>query len=40
MQVEMTYEGDQVLVAYLLENAQAIFHQSDKPSKISKIGSN
>lgn len=40
MQVEMTYDGDQVLVAFLLESAQAIFKQTDTPSKISSIGSN
>ncbi len=28
MQVEMTYEGDSILAAYLLENAQSILDDS------------
>lgn len=39
MQVEMTCEGDEVLAAYLLENAQMMLGNSDSPlSKISSIG--
>jgi len=39
MQVEMTYEGDRVLAAYLLENAQSILDDSSPPvPKISSIG--
>lgn len=39
MQVEMTCEGDQVLAAYLLENAQSILNQSPpSSSKICSIG--
>ena len=38
MQVEMTYEGDQALIAYLLENAQSFFDRNIPiPSKISSI---
>lgn len=32
MQVEMTYEGDSVLAAYLLENAQSFVFQEKLPS--------
>ena len=39
MQVEMTCEGDQVLAAYLLENAQMILDDQNAPaSKVSSIG--
>jgi len=39
MDVEMTCEGDQVLAAYLLENAQSILDNSAPPnSKVSSIG--
>ncbi len=38
MQVEMTCEGDEVLAAYLLENARSILDDQSPPSKISSIG--
>lgn len=37
MQVEMTCEGDQVLAAYLLENAQSYLNQS--PPTAGDLGS-
>lgn len=39
MHVEMTYEGDEVLAAFLIESAQSIFdHQRNDSSKVSSIG--
>ncbi len=39
MHVEMTCEGDEVLAAYLLQNAQSILDsKEDSSSKISSIG--
>ncbi|NGX38768.1 MAG: hypothetical protein KR126chlam1_00079 [Chlamydiae bacterium] len=39
MQVEMTCEGDEILAAFLLENAQSILDNSGAPgSKITSIG--
>lgn len=38
MQVEMSYEGDEVLAAYLLENAQSILSNQSGESKVSSIG--
>ncbi len=37
MQVEMTYEGDHVLAAFLLENAQSILSDQQE-NKVSSIG--
>ena len=38
MQVEMTCEGDEILAAYLLQNAQSLLEQKSNPvSKISPI---
>lgn len=36
MQVEMTYEGDPVLAAYLLQEAQSFIH-ADDPDEKSKF---
>ena len=39
MHVEMTCEGDEILAAYLLENAQSILDSQLSPSpKVSSIG--
>ncbi len=36
MQVEMSYEGDEVLASYLVENAQQIFHRQEQMRKPMK----
>jgi len=39
MQVEMTCEGDEILAAYLLENAQSFIPSEESPSsKVSSFG--
>jgi hypothetical protein len=38
MQVEMSYEGDEVLAAYLLENAHSIIANQSGETKVSSIG--
>ncbi|NGX38450.1 MAG: hypothetical protein K1000chlam2_01624 [Chlamydiae bacterium] len=39
MHVEMTYEGDEILAAYLLENAQSILGGQLSPSsEVTSIG--
>lgn len=38
MQVEMTCEGDEILAAYLLENAQSFLNKPQTPSNVSSIG--
>jgi hypothetical protein len=38
MQVEMTCEGDEILAAYLLENAQSFLNNQQAPPNVSSIG--
>ncbi|MBS0628862.1 MAG: hypothetical protein JSS30_01400 [Verrucomicrobia bacterium] len=38
MHVEMTCEGDHLLAAFLLENAQSILDNNSTVSKVSSIG--
>jgi len=38
VQVKMTCEDDEILAAYLLENAQSFLGQTQTPSNVSSIG--
>ncbi|MDN3506885.1 MAG: hypothetical protein P0S96_06615 [Simkaniaceae bacterium] len=38
MHVEMTCEGDEILAAYLLENAQSFLNKPPATSNVSSIG--